>query len=144
MKSEYVLLPAPATPWNSTTKWHDRQLMDSPAKGPGNVPLVVCTCATTGSLATNGSFTPVMCAAKYSAKRVSTKSRSPICCSEALIVSFSFGNCGACPEEQALRNAIAAVTQQTNAFGRIIPISPVRNSKQSPDQTPVPSSSRKQ
>src|SRR5580692_922993 len=54
VKSAYVRFPAPGTPCISTTKWHERQLMDCPANGPGRGPFGVCTVATTGSPTASG------------------------------------------------------------------------------------------
>ena len=83
--------------------------MDCPANGPGQVPVVVLTCSTTGSPAANGWFTPVICAAKYCAKRVSRNNRSPME-SSAGVYSTSEGKFGASPAPQLSMNR-NAVTQ---------------------------------
>src|SRR5215469_5112219 len=114
-KSAYVRLPTPFTSVNSVTKWQDRQLIASPANGPGTHPIGVFTSATTGSPVGKASFTPVIFSAKYSANRVSTKMRSPTFWS-AGAPSASCKGSGAFPDPQPPLHAIATVTQTSTIF----------------------------
>lgn len=81
--------------------------MDCPAKGPGMDPWVLSTVFTAGSPVVSGLLTPVEWVAKYWAKRVSRKSRSPIE-SAAGVTSDSVLNAGAFPDPHPSSTNVAA------------------------------------
>ena len=78
--------------------------MDWLAKGPGSGLSPFSTVSRTGSPAESGWLMPVMWVAKYWAKRVSRKSRSPME-SAAGVDSDSVGKAGALPEPQPVSAA---------------------------------------
>src|SRR5580704_11440266 len=82
-----------------------------------------------------------MCAAKYSANRVSTKSRSPICCSTGAPPSFSSGKSGALPEPQPVSTINKPATKDCESLRRFTAFSPHPNLRQ-PRRPPGPDCER--